>query len=108
MIHNSSRGFTIIEMVFYTAIVGMIGAVLTLFLFNSVQAYNKTQAIQHAFNNVNGSLRTITDEIKYARSIYTPTTVLNSDSGQLSLETALNAPAGEPTTFPDFYLDDER
>ena len=108
MIHNSSRGFTIIEMVFYTAIVGMIGAVLTLFLFNSLKAYNKTQAIQHVFNNVNGSLRTITDEIKYARSIYTPTTVLNSDSGQLSLETALNTPAGEPTTFVDFYLDNGR
>ena len=105
---NNRGGFTIIEMVFYTAIVGMIGAVLTLFLFNSLKAYNKTQAIQHVFNNVNGSLRTITDEIKYARSIYTPTTVLNSDSGQLSLETAFNAPAGEPTTFVDFYLDNGR
>ena len=102
------RGFTIIEMVFYTAIVGIIGSVLTLFLLNSLKAYNKTQAIQHVFNNVNGSLRTITDEIKYARSIYTPTTILNSDSGQLSLETALNAPVGEPTTFADFYLDNGR
>ena len=102
------RGFTIIEMVFYTAIVGIIGSVLTLFLLNSLKAYNKTQAIQHVFNNVNGSLRTITDEIKYARGIYTPTSVLNSDSGQLSLETALNAPAGELTTFVDFYLDNGR
>src|SRR3972149_461800 len=105
---NNEGGVTLIEMVFYTAIVGIIGSVLTLFLLNSLKAYNKTQAIQHVFNNVNGSLRTITDEIKYARSIYTPTTVLNSDSGQLSLETALNTPAGEPTTFVDFYLDNGR
>src|SRR3989338_2609617 len=86
---KAGDGFTIIEMVFYTAIVGIIGAVLTLFLLNSLKAYNKTQAIQHVFNNVNGGLRTITDEIRYARGIYTPTSVLNSDSGQLSLETAL-------------------
>src|SRR3989338_4832738 len=102
------RGFTIIEMVFYTAIVGIIGTVLMLFLFNSLKAYNKTQAVQHVFNNVNGSLRTITDEIKYARGIYTPTSVLNNDSGQLSLETALNAPTGETATFVDFYLDNGR
>src|SRR3990167_2577112 len=105
---QANNGFTIIEMVFYTAIVGMIGAVLTLFLLNSLKAYNKTQAIQHVFNNVNGSLKTITDEIRYARSIYTPTSVLDSDSGQLSLETALNPPAGETATFVYFYLENGR
>lgn len=102
------KGFTLIEMIVYIAIVSIIGGVLISFLANSFKSYNKAQAMQQVFNNTDGSLRTITNEIKYARSLYTPTSVFDNDNGQLSLETALNAPADENTAFVDFYLDNGR
>ena len=104
----SQKGFTLIEMIVYIAIVGVIGGILISFLADSFKSYNKVQAMQQVFNNTDGSLRIITDEIKYAKSLYTPTSVFDNDSGQLSLETALNAPVGENTAFVDYYLDNGR
>jgi len=102
------RGFTLIEMVIYTALLGVIGVVLVSFLISNLQAYNKIEARQQVFNNLNASLKLITDEIKFAQSIYTPTSVFDSDAGQLSLETASNVPTGETTTYVDYYLDNGR
>lgn len=102
------NGFTLIEMLVYTGIVGVVGASLTIFLVTSMRAFDKSQALQNVFNNVNDSLKVITDEAKYSTSIYTPTSVLDSDSGQLSLETSMNTPAGENITFIDYYLDNGR
>ncbi len=108
MIRNSCRGFTLIETLLYTALVSAVAGSITLFLINNMSAYSKATAQQNAFNNANDALRLITNEIKYATGVYTPTSVFNSDSGQLSLETALNAPAGENAAFVDFYIDNGR
>ncbi|MBI1754967.1 type II secretion system protein [Candidatus Azambacteria bacterium] len=103
-----SRGFTLIETLVYVALVSIVGGALTLFLINNMHAYSKVEARQNVFNNVNDVLKLIADEVKYATGIYTPTSAFDSDSGQLSLETALNAPAGENTTYVDFYIDNGR
>lgn len=108
MIHNSRNGFTLIEMLLYTALVSAVAGALTLFLINNMNAYSKATAQQNVFNNANNALRLITDEVKYATSIYGLTSVFNSDSGQLSLETLLNISTGEKVAFIDFYLDNGR
>lgn len=105
---KAERGFTLIEMLFYAAIVSAIAGVLTLSVANNLKAYSKAEARQNILVNANDALRLIIDEIKYAKSIYTPTSVFGSNSGQLSLETALNVPAGETTTYVDYYLDGGR
>lgn len=101
-------GFTLIEILLYTALVGAVAGTLTLFLINNMSAYSKATARQNAFNNVNNALRLMTDEVKYAASVYGPTSVFDSDSGQLSLETLLNPPAGEQATYVDYYIDNGR
>lgn len=102
------KGFTLIEMLFYAAIVSIITGVLTVSVANNLKSYSKSEAKQNVLVNVNDALRFIIDEIKYAKSIYTPTSAFGSNNGQLSLETALNAPTGESATYVDYYLDGGR
>jgi hypothetical protein len=47
-------------------------------------------------------------EIKHAKGVYTPTSILDGSMGQLSLETTRDLPTGETATYVDFYLDGER
>lgn len=105
---KASKGFTIIEMLMYVGIAGVVMTVITSLLMDNLKAYDKSVAQQNVFNNVNGALKTITDEIRYAKSVYTPTSVLDADAGQLSVETALQAPSGENVAYVDFYVDNGR
>lgn len=105
MTHNSSKGFTIIETIMYVSIVTIVTSVLLLTVLNTITAYNKSESQQNIFQNAHDALSTIVSDARYAKSIYTPTTVFDADAGQLSFETAVNAPTGETTTFVDFYLD---
>ena len=104
----SQKGFTFVEMLVYVAIVSIVAGVLTSVLISNMRAYDKSQARQSVLNNVHDALRIVTEEVKYAQSVYTPTSVLASDTGQLSLETELNPPAGESVAYVDYYLDNGR
>lgn len=99
------RGFTLIETVFYVSIVTIVTSILLLTVLNNLTAYNKSESQQNMFQNAHDALEMIISEVRYAKSIYAPTSVLDNDAGQLSLETAVDVPAGETTTFVDFYLD---
>lgn len=50
----------------------------------------------------------MTHEIKEAKGIYSPTSIFSNANGQLSLETTNYLPAGENTSYIDFYLCQER
>lgn len=102
------KGFTIIEMLIYVGIAGMVMTVITSSLMDNLKAYDKAVARQNVFQNVNGALRTITNEVRYAKSVYTPTSVFDDDAGQLSVETLLNVPVGEDAAYVDFYVDNGR
>ncbi|MBI3671313.1 hypothetical protein HY249_00765 [Candidatus Azambacteria bacterium] len=89
----------------YVAVLGIMISVIASFLSDVLKTNSKSQAKQAVSNNITLALSTISSEIRYAKNIYTPTSVLSSNAGQLSLETELNAVAGHATTFVDFYLD---
>ncbi|OGD31580.1 hypothetical protein A3C91_04720 [Candidatus Azambacteria bacterium RIFCSPHIGHO2_02_FULL_52_12] len=105
---KAERGFTIIETLIYASLVSIVAGVLTVSVANNLKAYNKSEARQNVLANANAALKLIMDEVKYAKSIYTPTSVFGSANGQLSLETVQNAPTGENTTYVDYYLDGGR
>lgn len=102
---KSGNGFSLVEVLVYIAILGVVVSVTVGFFSDLMQTYSKTSAKSDVTSNISSALKIISDEIKYAGGIYTPTTVLNSNSGQLSLATAFNAPTGHSTTFVDYYLD---
>lgn len=94
------RGFTLIEVVVYTAVLFVVMTVIISFLLWAMQARNKSGAMREVLDNTQRIMSVISYEIKGAKSIYTPTTA----STQLSLETLKYPPAGEETSYIDFYL----
>jgi type II secretory pathway pseudopilin PulG len=95
-----SRGFTLVEAIVYLAIlIIIVGAVvnLLLFVFRSNVAVQATREVEA---NVQIVMDQFAKEIRAAGSIYTPTT----SASQLSLETTNSLPAGETSTYIDFFL----
>lgn len=75
---------------------------------NIFTTFNKTFAQKEVLTNTQQAIDTMTEEIKFAKNIYAPTSTFDQNNGQLSIETIQNPPAGESTTFTDFYLDNGR
>jgi len=101
------RGFTLLEMLVYVAILSLVVAmVLGLFLW-VVRAQTRVAAAKEVVESARAALTILENEIKEAQSIYTPTSS-SSTSPQISFETKRNPPAGEDSTYVDFFLCETR
>jgi len=100
------RGLTLIELIIYAATFIIITTILTLFIFNLIKAQAKIRISKEVLDNAQRAMEIMLLEIKHAKNVYTPTSILGSHPGQLSLETTRNTPEGEEITYLDFYLDD--
>lgn len=104
-------GFTLIELLIYTVILVVISLVSVSFFIQVVNVTETSRRSREALDNAKGALETITQEIRHADSIYTPTSKLDTslpNFGQLSLETSRDIPNDEESTYVDIYVDNER
>jgi len=99
-----NKGFTLIEVLVYVAVLGIIISTISSFLLWTMDSYTKGKAMRETMNNAKRVMDVVTYEVKEAKSIYMPTTT----STQLSLETTHYLPAGEETTYIDFYICENR
>jgi prepilin-type N-terminal cleavage/methylation domain-containing protein len=97
---NSKKGFTLIEILIYIAVLAIIVLAALAFLTWTTNSNTKTKAMREVSDNARRAMEIMIHEIKEAKSIYTPT----SSSTQLSLETIHYLPTGETSTYIDFYL----
>ncbi len=97
---NKDNGFTFIELLIYIAIFSIIIGVTVSFIFWLVQSNVKAKVMRETMDNAERIMRTVTKEIKEAKSIYSPT----FSATQLSLETTRYLPDGESISYIDFYL----
>jgi prepilin-type N-terminal cleavage/methylation domain-containing protein len=98
------RGFTLIEILVYIAVLSIIILSVSSFFLWAVRSNAKTKIMRETLDNARRAMEIITYEIKEAESIYGPTSVFGSHPGQLSLETVKYLPARETATYIDFYL----
>jgi len=98
------KGFTLIEILVYIGVLGIIIVILSSFLIWATRSNTKAKVMRETLDNTRRAMEIMSYEIKEAKSIYTPTTTSN----QLSLETTHYLPEGETKTFIDFYLCDSR
>jgi len=104
MTKKHQKGFTIIEMLVYVAVLSiMIVSVVSFFIW-TVNANAKAKAIREVTNNSRIAMDSMIYEIKEAGSIYNPTTAYFSNPRQLSLQTTKYIPLGEASSYVDFYL----
>lgn len=104
MTNNKQTGFTLVEILVYTALLSLVmGAVLSFLLF---AVSSQLALVSRRSVTLEGSraLEVVAREVREARSLYAPTSVLDLHPGQLSLETKKSLLAGEQETFVDFFL----
>ncbi|OHA70234.1 MAG: hypothetical protein A3F15_01775 [Candidatus Wildermuthbacteria bacterium RIFCSPHIGHO2_12_FULL_40_12] len=101
---KNNKGFTLIEILVYIAILAIIFFVIVSFLIWSIRANAKAKVMNEVLNNVKRAMEIISYEIREASSIYDPTSAFGLHPGQLSLETVHYLPSGEESAFVDFYL----
>ena len=105
---RASRGFSVIETLIYVAILGAVVSTAIYFLANTFKTYSKIYAQKEVAVNIQYALDMMTEEIRFSKNIYSPTSAFDQDNGQISVETSQNPPTGETTAFIDFYLDNGR
>ncbi len=94
------KSFTLMEILVYIGVLGIVILTVSSFLIWSIHSNTKTKVMRETLDNGRRAMEIMSYEIRESRSIYTPTT----NSNQLSLETTHYLPEGEKTTFIDFYL----
>lgn len=97
------KGFTLIELIVYVAVLGMVLASLLTFLLWAVKSQTKANAMRQVLAAGQRVLEVISREAAGATSVYTPTSVFGVSPGQVSLQTGSYVPAGETSSFIDFY-----
>lgn len=104
-INLKENGFTLIEVLVYAALLAIVSLVILLFVNQLLGVNESTRRTRESLDNARRALETITQEIRHADSLYTPTSVFGTNPGQLSLVTTRDLPADEDLTYVDFYLD---
>jgi len=99
-----TKSFTLIEILVYIGVLGIVIMVVSSFLIWSIHSNTKAKVMRETLDNARRAMEIMNYEIKEAKSIYTPTSNLGSHPGQLSLETIHYLPEGEKTSYIDFYL----
>jgi len=102
-----SKGFTLIELLVYIAIFAILLTTISLFAIAFIKSTAKSRIKKEVSYSTYSAMKTMLYEIKRANRVYTPTSVFDNPSGQLSLETSQELPAGEEITYLDFYLDSD-
>ena len=97
------RGFTLIELIVYVAVLGIVLASVLTFLLWAVKSQTKTDAMRQVVLAGQRALEVMAREIASSQSVYTPTSVFGSSPGQVALQTGAYLPTGETYSYLDFY-----
>jgi len=104
----SGRAFTLIELLIYGLFLVIISVVAVSFFIQVVNVTETSRRSRESLENARRALDVISQEVRHAKSVYDPTSTLDTNPGQLSLETTRDLPPDEETTYVDFYVDDDR
>jgi hypothetical protein len=105
---NVPKGFSLPEILIYVAVLAVVVLVVCELFLWLLNVGLKTRVMQAVTDNADLALAVLSREIRASEKIYLPTSVLDSDSGQLSLQTSRYLPDNETQSYIDFYLCEER
>ncbi len=98
------NGFTLVEAVLYAAVLAVVITILAGLTVNNFTSYRAAKVKGELVDSADRVAGAFLQETKNARRVYLPTTVLDGDFGELSLETSFRpADETEPVTFTDIY-----
>ncbi|MFH1820486.1 MAG: prepilin-type N-terminal cleavage/methylation domain-containing protein [Candidatus Nealsonbacteria bacterium] len=100
--NKNQKGFTLMEILVYIAILTIILTSIIAFLFWALKSNQKTKAFREVSDNARRTMEIMLYEIKESKYIYAPT----SNSTQLSLATLHYLLPQESISYIDFFLCD--
>lgn len=100
----TKKGFSLIEAMLYASLLAVVILVLSELSLSTIKNYRLAKIRENLVVAADQVLNTFLQETKNARRIYLPTTVPDSNLGELSLETSFQTiNKTESITFVDFY-----
>ena len=102
------RGFSLLEMVIYIGLLGILTLVVVNFLVHMVSMYSRAHAEREVISNARLIIETMIKQISYAEEVYAPTSRFNTTLGQLSLSTGAATTTEHAAGFIDYYIDNGR
>lgn len=100
-----NSGVSLIEAILYVAIFAALFTSTVALVTESIQAFSAFRSKDEVVVNGSSALREVLLIALQARNVYDSTSVFNNAAGQLSVRTAVDAPAGDTVTYVDFYTD---
>lgn len=104
MLQNANKGFTLVELLVYILVVGVIASAVIFLALQLSDVVIKIRTKTEVLSNGRLAMDRMLSEIRYTQSVYTPTSDLISDIGRLSLVSTVGVPSGEKQTYIDFYI----
>lgn len=105
-IFRDNRGYGLVEMLVYTALLGIIFLVIVGVVSLVGRTNSRIVSVITLNSGASAAMERMIYEIKNATKVYAPTSNFGTIvDPQLSLATTIGAEAGEGTTYVDFYLD---
>jgi len=101
---TNDNGFSLIEMLIYVALVATIISSVVFFGIWIIRVSVKSRINSDVMGNARSAMETMAYEIKKSQSVYAPTSVFDSNPGQLSLEQTNAAGSDESSSFIDFFI----
>ena len=96
------RGFSLLEMVIYIGLLGILTLVVVNFLVHMVSMYSRAHAEREVISNARLIIETMIKQISYAEEVYAPTSRFNTTLGQLSLSTGAATTTEHTAGFFDY------
>lgn len=101
----SKQGFTLVEMILYISSLSLLVLALSGLTLSTIRNYRLSKVKENLTTSADAVLAVFLQEVRNASQIYAPTTVWDSDNGELSLVTGFAATnETEPATYVDIYL----
>lgn len=109
MITLSHRsGISMLETVVYIGILSVFTVVIVAILTQITHTYNRVRVQREVVSNGRLVVETMIQQIASSQAVYGPTSVLGSNTGQLSVVATTDAPPEETANRVDFWLDNGR
>ena len=105
---QEKKGFSLIEMVVYAALLASISVWLINASMHVVNTYFLLRAEREVMGNARVLLEGVTKSVAEATDVYAPTSRFESDTGQLSLLTLQGMMPEHTTAYLDFWVDNGR
>ncbi|MEX0877771.1 MAG: hypothetical protein WDZ40_02840 [Candidatus Spechtbacterales bacterium] len=102
---EDSQGFSLMELIVYTALLAMVIMFLFQFLLGAVNSQSRGGSKDKLINNTISAMHAIDFQIRHSSDIYDATSDFVSDPGQLSLLSKKAGYPGETQAYLDIFVD---